>query len=52
MAANWAPESWTTHEARQLPDHPDAAALKATTDQLGSYPPLVFAGAARNPCRW
>ena len=48
MAANWAPESWTTHEARQLPEYPDAAALKATTDQLGSYPPLVFAGEARN----
>ncbi|WP_298672879.1 class II 3-deoxy-7-phosphoheptulonate synthase [uncultured Sphingomonas sp.] len=48
MAANWAPDSWTAHEARQLPDYPDAAALNAATDQLGSYPPLVFAGEARN----
>ncbi|QKR99940.1 3-deoxy-7-phosphoheptulonate synthase class II [Sphingomonas sp. CL5.1] len=48
MAANWAPDSWILHEARQLPDYPDAAALKAATDQLGSYPPLVFAGEARN----
>ncbi|WEK42252.1 MAG: 3-deoxy-7-phosphoheptulonate synthase class II [Candidatus Sphingomonas colombiensis] len=48
MAANWAPDSWTSHEARQLPDYPDAAALNAATDQLGSYPPLVFAGEARN----
>ncbi len=48
MAANWAPESWTSHEARQLPDYPDAAALKAATDQLCGYPPLVFAGEARN----
>ncbi|MBN8850139.1 MULTISPECIES: class II 3-deoxy-7-phosphoheptulonate synthase [unclassified Sphingomonas] len=48
MAANWAPDSWISHEARQLPDYPDAAALKAATDQLGSYPPLVFAGEARN----
>ncbi|MFW2853301.1 class II 3-deoxy-7-phosphoheptulonate synthase [Sphingomonas sp. TX0543] len=48
MAANWAPDSWTSHEARQLPDYPNAAALKAATDQLGNYPPLVFAGEARN----
>ena len=48
MAANWAPDSWTRAEARQLPDYPDAAALRAATDQLGSYPPLVFAGEARN----
>src|SRR3546814_3756496 len=48
MAAKWAPDSWTVAEARQLPDYPDAAALDAATDQLGSYPPLVFAGEARN----
>ncbi|OWK28484.1 class II 3-deoxy-7-phosphoheptulonate synthase [Sphingomonas mucosissima] len=48
MAANWAPDSWTAHEARQLPDYPDATALKAATDALRSHPPLVFAGEARN----
>lgn len=48
MAANWAPDSWTAHEARQLPDYPDAVALKAATDTLRSHPPLVFAGEARN----
>ncbi|WP_374295886.1 class II 3-deoxy-7-phosphoheptulonate synthase [Sphingomonas sp.] len=48
MAANWAPNSWTTAEARQLPDYPDAAALTQATDALASYPPLVFAGEARN----
>lgn len=48
MAANWAPDSWTTAEARQLPTYPDRAALDATTAQLASYPPLVFAGEARN----
>jgi len=48
MAAKWAPDSWTTHEARQLPNYPDAAALAAATKQLTSYPPLVFAGEARN----
>ena len=48
MAAHWAPDSWTRHEARQLPDYPDAAALAAAADQLRTYPPLVFAGEARN----
>ncbi len=48
MAANWAPDSWTRSEARQLPDYPDAAALSAATDTLRTYPPLVFAGEARN----
>jgi 3-deoxy-7-phosphoheptulonate synthase len=48
MAAQWAPDSWTRHEARQLPDYPDTEALHAATEQLRSYPPLVFAGEARN----
>jgi len=48
MAAHWAPDSWTRQEARQLPDYPDAAALHAATEQLRSYPPLVFAGEARH----
>lgn len=48
MAAKWAPNSWSRAEARQLPDYPDAAALDAATTQLGNFPPLVFAGEARN----
>ncbi|WP_334655846.1 class II 3-deoxy-7-phosphoheptulonate synthase [Sphingomonas panaciterrae] len=48
MASNWAPHSWTSHEARQLPDYPDQSALTAATDTLRSFPPLVFAGEARN----
>ena len=48
MAAKWAPDSWTSHEARQLPTYPDQGALRAATDTLRSYPPLVFAGEARN----
>ena len=48
MAANWAPESWQRAEARQLPVYPDADALTAATDTLRSFPPLVFAGEARN----
>lgn len=48
MAAIWAPDSWKSAEARQLPTYPDVQALDATTAQLASYPPLVFAGEARN----
>ena len=48
MAAIWAPDSWKRAEARQLPTYPDTQALDATTAQLASYPPLVFAGEARN----
>ncbi len=48
MATNWAPDSWTQAEARQLPEYPDAAALTAATDRLTNFPPLVFAGEARN----
>ncbi len=48
MAANWAPDSWTHAEARQLPTYTDAAALDAATDTLATFPPLVFAGEARN----
>ncbi|MBX9796712.1 class II 3-deoxy-7-phosphoheptulonate synthase [Sphingomonas sp.] len=48
MAANWAPDSWTRHEVRQLPAYPDQAALAAACATLSRYPPLVFAGEARN----
>ena len=44
----WAPDSWTVHEARQQPDYPDVGRLTAATETLRSYPPLVFAGEARN----
>ncbi len=48
MAANWTPGSWRTREGRQMPAYRDAAALAAAETQLSTYPPLVFAGEARN----
>ncbi|HEY9580227.1 MAG TPA: 3-deoxy-7-phosphoheptulonate synthase class II [Rhizorhapis sp.] len=48
MAANWTPDSWRSHEGLQMPVYRDAEALAAAEQQLGSYPPLVFAGEARN----
>ncbi len=44
----WTPESWRSHEARQLPTYPDTAALDAVEAEIKSYPPLVFAGEARD----
>ena len=43
----WTPESWRNLPIQQVPDYPDAAVLKATEEQLASFPPLVFAGEAR-----
>ena len=48
MTKPWTPDSWRAHEARQLPTYPDAAALQAVESELRSYPPLVFAGEARD----
>ena len=48
MATNWTPQSWTAHEARQLPTYPDADALTRATTTLSAFPPLVFAGEARD----
>ena len=47
-AAAWTPASWRTHTARQLPVYADAAALAKVEAELQSYPPLVFAGEARD----
>ena len=48
MTKKWTPSSWTSHEARQLPTYPDTAALDRATTTLGGFPPLVFAGEARD----
>jgi 3-deoxy-7-phosphoheptulonate synthase len=48
MISKWTPDSWKQHEVRQLPTYPDAAALAAAEATLSNYPPLVFAGEARN----
>ena len=49
MATNWTPSGWRNHEGRQMPTYNNIAALAAAEKQLGTYPPLVFAGEAREP---
>ncbi|MBI1778441.1 MAG: 3-deoxy-7-phosphoheptulonate synthase class II [Proteobacteria bacterium] len=48
MAGKWSPESWRGKAIGQQPDYPDAAALAQVEAQLRVFPPLVFAGEARN----
>jgi len=47
-ASEWKPDSWRARPIEQAPEYPDAAALKAAEAELRRYPPLVFAGEARN----
>jgi len=48
MAERWTPESWRGKPALQMPDYPDKQALAEVEKQLATFPPLVFAGEARN----
>ena len=48
MATDWTPASWRARPAAQMPEYPDVAALARVEAQLSRYPPLVFAGEARN----
>jgi 3-deoxy-7-phosphoheptulonate synthase len=49
MREKWTPNGWRAKPALHIPtDYPDPAALTAVEGQLKSYPPLVFAGEARN----
>ena len=46
--ARWSPESWRAKPIVQVPDYPDRKALADVEAHLASFPPLVFAGEARN----
>jgi 3-deoxy-7-phosphoheptulonate synthase len=43
----WSPASWRERHALHQPEWPDASAVDAARTQLGTLPPLVFAGEAR-----
>jgi 3-deoxy-7-phosphoheptulonate synthase len=47
VASNWTPEAWKAHEARHLPVYGDAQKLREVEATLAKFPPLVFAGEAR-----
>ena len=48
MARSWTPSSWQAFPAAQQPDWPDDGALDRALKQVHAFPPLVFAGEARN----
>jgi 3-deoxy-7-phosphoheptulonate synthase len=47
MTAHWTPDSWRSKPIIQQPAYPDADALNKVEQTLAGYPPLVFAGEAR-----
>src|SRR5881409_2281540 len=48
MSERWTPDSWRARPTLQMPQYPDAKALADVEAQLATFPPLVFAGEARN----
>src|SRR5450759_236052 len=48
MPERWTPDSWRKKPIQQVPDYPDLQALADVEKQLATFPPLVFAGEARN----
>src|SRR6266576_6499379 len=48
MPERWTPDSWRKKPIEQMPDYPDKQALADVEKQLATFPPLVFAGEARN----
>jgi len=48
MSDKWTPDSWKSKPVRQVPTYLDEAAVQAVEKDLGNFPPLVFAGEARN----
>ena len=47
MTNGWTKATWRTCDRIQMPEYPDADALRAVESQLAKYPPLVFAGEVR-----
>lgn len=48
MMEKWSPNTWRKRPISQAPDYPDKQALQDAEQRLAHYPPLVFAGEARN----
>ncbi|WP_262695031.1 class II 3-deoxy-7-phosphoheptulonate synthase [Kordiimonas aquimaris] len=46
--SEWRPDSWRSMPIVQMPNYPDTVEVNSVEKELASYPPLVFAGEARN----
>src|SRR5215207_7709974 len=47
MPERWTPDSWRARPVLQAPEYPDAKAVAEVEKRLVTFPPLVFAGEAR-----
>ena len=47
MASRWSPDSWRSKKIEQAPVYFDLSQLEQVEKQLATFPPLVFAGEAR-----
>jgi 3-deoxy-7-phosphoheptulonate synthase len=47
MSEIWTPKSWRSKPAKHIPEYQDQAKLAEVEKTLAGYPPLVFAGEAR-----
>lgn len=47
-STKWSPDSWRNKPAKQLPLYKDQNRLEQTQKELQKFPPLVFAGEARD----
>jgi 3-deoxy-7-phosphoheptulonate synthase len=47
MTSSWSPDSWRAKPIEQCPAYPNPQALSTVEAELASFPPLVFAGEAR-----
>ena len=45
---NWNPSTWRNFPIKQQPTYNDMDKLSKVEKELSSYPPLIFAGEARN----
>lgn len=45
---SWSPDSWRGKPVKQVPTYDDEKALNGVEERLAGFPPLVFAGEARN----
>jgi len=44
----WSPDSWRKFPIKQQPTYVDQAELESVESEIGGYPPLIFAGEARD----
>jgi len=45
---SWSPNSWREFPIKQQPEYEDKELLKSIEKEIAKYPPLIFAGEARN----